>query len=52
MFMTPLGGLVGSGIPPLAIGSGTAAVAMAALGVGLLTLGAVVMVLARRGGRP
>lgn len=52
MIMTPLGGLVGSGIPSLTIGSGPAAVAMAALALGMLTVGVLVMVLARRGSRP
>lgn len=52
MIMTPLGGLLGSGMPSLSVASGSAAAGMAAMGVGLLLLGALVIVLARRGRRP
>ena len=52
MVMTPLAGLVGSGIPSLAIGVGPAGTAIGAIGLGLLALTALVIVLVDRRSRP
>jgi hypothetical protein len=51
MIMTPLGGLVGSGVPSLAVATGATAAGMAAIGVGILLVGALVILLGRRGRR-
>jgi hypothetical protein len=52
MIMTPLGGLVGNGVPSLAVGTGSTAAGMAALALGMLLIATLVIVLGRRSGRP
>jgi hypothetical protein len=49
MVMTPLGALVGGGIPPVAAPAGTAALAMGAMAGAILVAAAVVILVARRG---
>jgi len=49
MTLTPLGGLIGGGIPSLAAPAGSAAFAMGGLALGLLVVAALVIVLGRRG---
>ena len=51
MVMTPVGGLVGAGVPPLAATAGSAGLAMGALAAALLVVAMLVIVLARRGPR-
>lgn len=48
MMFTPFAALVGSGVPSLATSAGSTAVAMGAMGLGLLALTALVLVLADR----
>jgi hypothetical protein len=52
MIMTPLAGLVGSGVPSLTIGSGAVAAILGGFCLGLVALGVLVMLAARRMGRP
>jgi hypothetical protein len=46
MMFTPIGGLIGSGVPSLPAGIGPTALAMGALVVGLLALATIVLVVA------
>ena len=52
MVMTPLAGLVGSGVPSLSIGVDPAGTAIGAIALGLLALTALVIVLVDRRSRP